>query len=178
MIAKYFQARPILLLKDYTIGKEGDKTLLNINGLKTGLLAWLLEKMNISSREVNFQVQQDVILECQGGKVYNSTPMRDVYTTEVGYTNNKFLLFMAIAMCFGFFMIFPLLLAVLFYWLFKKSNVIGITFVNQNGISAGILIKSSMSGTKISTEDLDKMNKVISTVTMANSRWYNNYYKK
>jgi hypothetical protein len=50
--------------------------------------------------------------------------------------------------------------------------------VNQNGISAGILIKSSMSGTKISTEDLDKMNKVISTVTMANSRWYNNYYKK
>jgi hypothetical protein len=178
MLAKFFQAPPTLLLKDYTIGKEGDKTLLNINGLKTGLLAWLLDKLKISSREVNFQVQQDAILECQGGKVYNSTPMRDVYTSEIGYTNNKVLLFIAIGFCFGFIAIFPLLFAALFYWLFTKSSAIGISFVNQNGVSTGILIKSSMTGIKISKEDLDKMNEVISSATMSNSRWYNNYYKK
>ena len=82
-----FKSTPEVLLEDYSVGSKGDDTLLNIDANRTGFFAWLLDKLSIKSRKVNFKFHKNYISYTTGGKDFDFLPTRDVHNYNIGYSN-------------------------------------------------------------------------------------------
>ena len=191
-----FKSLPTILLENYTVGNKGDATLLNIEGNKTGFVAWLLDKFSIKSRKLTFTFHNNYVSYITGGKDFDFLPTRDIHNFNIGYSNKKILLVVSILIALvsififlgllidgegGEGLIFLILgggLSFLFFWLFKRSSAIRIYFSCQNLSFKGIRIKSGISGKQISMDDLHKLQDSITSCLELNSKWYNNYFKK
>tara|TARA_Y100000385_G_C12988399_1_gene591707 strand:+ start:249 stop:833 length:585 start_codon:yes stop_codon:yes gene_type:complete len=191
-----FKSIPTILLENYSVGNMGDGTLLNIEGNKTGFVVWLLDKFSIKSRKVTFTFHNNYVSYITGGKSFDFLPTRDIHNYNIGYSNKKILLvtsiLIALVSIFIFFsntfnqdvgerfVVFFLGggLSFRFFWLFKRSAAIRISFSCQNLASKGIRIKSGVSGKQISMDDLHKLQDSLISCLELNSKWYNNYFKK
>ena len=191
-----FKSLPTVLLENYTVGSKGDDTLLNIEGNKTGFVAWLLDKLSIKSRKLTFTFHKNYVSYITGGKDFDFLPSRDIHNYNIGYSNKKILLIISILIALAsIFIFFGLLsegdfgdgvgilflgggLSFLFFWLFKRSAAIQIYFSCQNFASKGIRIKSGVSGKQITMDDLHKLQDSLISCLEVNSKWYNNYFKK
>ena len=191
-----FKSTPEVLLEDYSVGSKGDDTLLNIDANRTGFFAWLLDKLSIKSRKVNFKFHKNYISYTTGGKDFDFLPTRDVHNYNIGYSNKKMYMVTSLSLALfaivAFFsgisegeagMAFFILilfggLSALFFYLFKRSAAIAISFSCQNMASQGLRIKAGLSGKRISMEDLQKLKESLTACLEENSRWYNNNYKK
>lgn len=191
-----FKSIPTILLENYSVGNTGDGTLLNIEGNKTGFVAWLLDKFSIKSRKVTFTFHNNFVAYITGGKNFDFLPTRDIHNYNIGYSNKKILLVTSILIALVSIFIFLGLLfdgdggdgfvvlflggglSFLFFWLFKRSAAIRISFSCQNLASKGIRIKSGVSGKQISMDDLHKLQDSLISCLELNSQWYNNYFKK
>ena len=177
-----FKSTPEVLLEDYSVGSKGDDTLLNIDANRTGFFAWLLDKLSIKSRKVNFKFHKNYISYTTGGKDFDFLPTRDVHNYNIGYSNKKMYMVTSISLAlFAVFTFFGLIsesgigafislliiggMSFLFFYLFKRSAAIAISFSCQNMASQGLRIKSGLSGKKISIEDLQKL--IIVAITTA-----------
>ena len=191
-----FKSIPTILLNDYLVGNEGDDTLLNIDGNKTGFFAWFLDKLSIKSRKITFTVHKNYVSDITGGKDFYFLPTRDIHSYNIGYSNKKIFLILSILSALlsvilffvkmedgrgisAFFILILIgALSYLFFWLFKRSGAIKIYFSCQNSFSKGIRIKSGISGKQISKDDLQKLNNSLTLCFEENSKWFNNYFKK
>lgn len=189
-----FKSPTTLLLSDYSINSENG-SLLEIKGLKTGFISWILHKLKIRSRNITYDFREDYILTNIGDKVFTVDNFRDVYSYKAGFGNKKlFLILSIIGTALSFFLLvnfflegnysegFKIFLGVLvlsgfFYWKFKRSSRLSI-IINHNGFSSiSIRIKSGITGKMISIEDLTTFRENLTKSLNSNSKWFNSYYK-
>ena len=188
-----FKSPSTLLLSDYSINSENG-SLLEIKGLKTGFISWILAKLKIRSRNITYDFREDYVLTNIGDKDFTVDNFRDVYSYRAYFGNKKlFLLLSIIGTVLSFFLLLlclidwesevfmgflgVLALSGFFYWKFKRSSRLSI-MINHNGFSSiSIRIKSGISGKMISIEDLTTFRENLTKSLNSNSKWFNSYYK-
>jgi hypothetical protein len=190
----------VLLLKDFNIVNDNSQDyILKINGVESGFIPWLLDKIKLKNRNFEFQFKRDQIETVTADKNFEKFPTRDIYSIFVGYGDKKALLVVAILFGLGSVsslylflktsirndfepenfipVIFSSGLCYLFYWLYKRSSMMSIQLKLKN-MSIGVQLKSSLTGKKITLEDLMKIKDVLFEASNSSSRFYNQYYKK
>jgi hypothetical protein len=186
----------VLLLKDFDINNDhSNGYFLRINGLESGFMPWLLDKLKLKNRNFEIQFKKDQIETITGDKNFEKFPSRDVYSIFVGYGDRKIYLLASILLglmsLFSLFIfvddnfeidyivpiIFNSALCYLFYWLYKRSSMMSILLKLHN-LSIGVQLKSSLTGKKITLEDLVKIKEMLYEASNSSSRFYNQYYKK
>lgn len=186
---------PTLLLESYSINESSnDGQLIQIIGNRTGIFAWIMDKLGIRNRKFIFKYYQDHIVIEQGGKLYEIIPSRDVFKSTIGYSNNKLLLIMAVLATLlgvlvllaglidgklaqgltGF--VFNGIISAILFYLFKRSGAIEFSLETQNNLNLGIRIKSGITGKEIDKSDMERMKNIIFSSLSNSSRWYNKHY--
>ena len=187
---------PIILLTNYTLNEEGQESqgeLFEIQGNKSGIIAWLLDVLGIRSREVRFLFFKESVVKIEGKDTFERMPTRDIYSSTIGYSNNKFFLIISIILLllttvalvnfldsgydgilgqvitFGF-------LSWLFFFLYKRSSMIGLITKTANGNSIGVNIKKGIQS--VSEEDMEKIKNIVHNSIEESSRFYNSHYVK
>ena len=191
-----FFGTPTILLTNYKIGGEDADSqgeLFDIQGNRPGIGAWLLHTLGIKDRGVRFLFFKDSVLKIEGKDTFERMPTRDVYSSTIGYSNNKVLLILSVILLlltlvsgvnliesgdddilgqvvlFGF-------LSWLFFFLYKRSSMISLITKTANGNSIGVNIKKGQQS--VNQEDMDKIKDIMHESIVSSSRFYNNHYIK
>jgi hypothetical protein len=185
---------PSLLLEEYQISTDSGSTLFMVKGWKLGFINWLLDKLGLKSRNVEFRITHDHIETIDAGKRYERAPIRDLYCMSIGYGRRKIFLVIAGVFVltalgsFGYYvvqgsydfpggrMLFALLGATLYLWLYSRSGRMEFVFQTQTGNQIGVRVKSGVTGKKIGLQDMHAIKDICFALAASSSRFYNGHY--
>ena len=166
---------------------------LNVEGRQLGIFPWLLEKTGLADPTFRFAIAHDFITFVKGNKEYTLVPTQEIHSVSVGYSRNKMLLIAAIAfLLMGFFFLLvsigegeagiavPALLGIIAggicWWRYKFSEKLEIiaTTLSPDRVRAsfGVKLKSTMTGAKVTEEQLGQTLSVMMKICQMRSKHY------
>lgn len=170
-------ARSALVLKEVTIDENGP-LYVRIVGRKPGLIAWILNMLQIDTTTI-FEVYWNRILFEEGslfGRLKQNIPMKKVCNLGTGYTKPFHWFLLSILFTIGgiyslfaardsdfsalAFLPFLIALVFLFCYIFGKTMILYV--FPSSGIGASVLFKRSLiEGVKITEEDAERVTNII-----------------
>ena len=159
-----------LVLKEFTINQSGPEYV-HIVARKAGFLSWLLALVGIDATTV-FRVYADRIEFQEGslsGQVCTTMPLRSISITTCGYTKPFVLIILTIVCVVAAIFTFglSLILAIIFFILYKLNKALMISVVSNSSWSASICFKRSViEGVKIEYEQAQEVITLVNKLTM------------
>ena len=193
MLSLFGSNSDTIILKSFSV-RPNEDTLLDIRGERIGLIKWLLSKLGLSDPSYSLVVTKDYCCIISGqSKSY--LPFKEVHDFIGGYTTSKisllFAMLGALFAVFGFLgnlldgsfggaigiLIIGGLVAALFYWLYKNSGKMFITFNTFNGNNINLYMQSGkislQGGETVTYEQVQEVLSEIIEHAKSRSKYYN-----
>ena len=176
-------------------GEVPSGNLVSVEGRRLGILAKLLEMMNLQDPTFAFEIDKDFIGVSRGRKFYDLYPTKEIHSVTVGYNKEKMWLVLALLLFGIFFLAFLealfsgasigtglllCFLGVLFGGLcmlkYKLSEAleIAVTCVCEDRVRMrqGVRLQSSLTGTTVTQEQFETAHSYMRYICQLRSRFY------
>ena len=182
-----FKSKSITLLaRDFVVNTEAKDydPYLTIEGDRKGIIAWILKLLGLRDPSVRFELSKNDMVLISRKKDYSYLPTKEVHSYNVSHGKNKFYIVLAVISFIIFLFSFAagadfdenfwgLLFVGLFFWLYKRSNSLRVSYntYNNNG-AVSLSLKSGNTGMLIDDSHFKQLLEISKYVMSSSSRFY------
>jgi hypothetical protein len=163
-----------------------DGSLIKVEGRKLGLWVKIAEMIGLGDPTFSMDIDKNFLTIVKGNKDYTICPMKEIHTFNCGYSNDKKLIVMAIGFLFAALgalftagivpFIIMLVFAAIFLFLYKMSEALAVSVTtmrsDKTSATMGVRLKSSLTGIRVSKEQLKTTLDIMKHLTQNHSKFY------